>query len=206
MHSAEDRAQPSGSSYQPHQDEQVISDPVRIRALAHPLRLRLLDHLQEVVQATATQCAAALDESVASCSFHLRTLAKHGYVEPAPRAGRDKPWKLNSRRRKHTIDNTRPGSIEAVSALAALQVEEQMARIQDWLTAAPSQPAEDIDAAVISSGRFYATPDEVRQLREQILHLADGYVQRWTNPQLRPPGSKPTKVFAVLNFEPQDPA
>lgn len=197
--------EPSGSVYEPRPDEQVISDPVRIRALAHPFRLRLLDYLQEVTQATATECAAALDESVASCSFHLRTLAKHGYIEAAPRTGRDKPWKLTSRRHTQNIDNTQAGSIEAVSSLAALQVDRQVARIHDWLRAAPSQPMEDVDAAAISSARFYATREEVRELREQILQLADRYEERWADPELRPPGSKPTRLFAVLNFDPQDP-
>lgn len=199
------QAAASGSSYQPHGDEQVVSDPVRIRALAHPFRLQLLDYLQEVSQATATECATALDESVASCSFHLRTLAKHGYIEPAPRAGREKPWKLVSRRRTHTIDAGQTGSTEAVSSLAALQVDRQSARIHDWLRAVPSQQAADTDVATISSSGFYATREEVRELREHILQLADRYEERWTNPELRPPGSRPARLFAVLNFDPEDP-
>jgi DNA-binding transcriptional ArsR family regulator len=62
---------------------QPIHDPAHIKALAHPIRLALLDFLGSVPQATATQCAEAIKESVASCSFHLRTLAKHGYIEQA---------------------------------------------------------------------------------------------------------------------------
>src|SRR5690606_31380155 len=71
-----------------------ISDPGRIRALAHPLRLELLDHLRDVGEATATECAAQVGESVASCSFHLRMLAKYGFLERAERRGKEKPWRV----------------------------------------------------------------------------------------------------------------
>ena len=71
-----------------------ISDPARIRALAHPLRLELLDHLRDAGEATATECAAQVGESVASCSFHLRMLAKYGFLERAERRGKEKPWRI----------------------------------------------------------------------------------------------------------------
>ena len=59
-----------------------ISEPERVRALAHPLRLALLDFLEDGGEATATRCAEATGESVASCSFHLRILAKYGFMAP----------------------------------------------------------------------------------------------------------------------------
>src|SRR6478609_1084108 len=68
-----------------------ITDPERIRALAHPVRIALLAHLSDVGEATATQCAEAVGESPANCSFHLRMLEKYGYIERAERRGREKP-------------------------------------------------------------------------------------------------------------------
>lgn len=84
------------------------SDPARIRALAHPLRLRLLDLLDAEGDLTATQCAARTGESVASCSFHLHTLARHGYVEAAPPRGRERPWR-SVRERPSRYDPALPG-------------------------------------------------------------------------------------------------
>ena len=69
------------------------SDPERIRALAHPLRLALLEYLDDVGEATATQCAKHTGESVANCSFHLRLLARYGFIEPAEQRGRERPWR-----------------------------------------------------------------------------------------------------------------
>src|SRR5436309_138158 len=58
-----------------------LTDPKAMRALAHPLRIELLRLLRE--PRTATECAEALGESPQSCSYHLRTLAKYGFVERA---------------------------------------------------------------------------------------------------------------------------
>src|SRR5689334_1033943 len=71
-------------------------DAVAIRALAHPLRLDLLDLLVASGPATAAQCGRALNVSQASCSFHLRQLAKYGLVEdtgPGPDR-RERQWRV----------------------------------------------------------------------------------------------------------------
>ena len=66
-----------------------------LRALAHPLRWQLIDLLDSTGQATATQCAEALGETVASCAYHLSILGKYGYArQVAGHAGREKPWEL----------------------------------------------------------------------------------------------------------------
>jgi hypothetical protein len=66
-----------------------------LRALAHPLRWQLIDLLDSTGQATATQCAEALGETVASCAYHLSILGKYGYArQVAGHKGRDKPWEL----------------------------------------------------------------------------------------------------------------
>src|SRR5215212_1145988 len=70
----------------------TLTDPRAMRALAHPTRLALLDHLHAVEQATATECAAAVAESPSSCSSHLRALARCGFVaEGRGCVGRGRP-------------------------------------------------------------------------------------------------------------------
>lgn len=80
----------------PRKSTPPISDPLAIRALAHPTRLALLEILAGEGQATATRCAELSGQSVASCSFHLRSLAKHGFIEAVPGVGRERPWRLIS--------------------------------------------------------------------------------------------------------------
>lgn len=69
-----------------------ISDPKALRALSHPFRWKLINLLTEEGPCTATQCAAVLGESVASCSYHLNMLAKYGFVAEVegPEAGRSR--------------------------------------------------------------------------------------------------------------------
>jgi DNA-binding transcriptional ArsR family regulator len=76
-----------------------------MRALAHPTRLSLLDHLHDVDQATATECAAAVGDSPSSCSYHLRALARWGFVEAATGGvGRERPWRATAARIEFTSE------------------------------------------------------------------------------------------------------
>src|SRR5258708_12496804 len=61
-----------------------ITDPKALRALAHPIRMSLIGLLRTEGPLTATRAAELLGESSASCSFHLRQLAKYGMAEKAP--------------------------------------------------------------------------------------------------------------------------
>ena len=73
----------------------AIPSRTSLRALAHPLRWQLIDLLDSTGQATATQCAEALGETVASCAYHLSILGKYGYArQVAGHTGREKPWEL----------------------------------------------------------------------------------------------------------------
>ncbi|GAB3555678.1 ArsR/SmtB family transcription factor [Spelaeicoccus albus] len=190
--------------YPTHEGEQVVADPVHIRALTHPVRLRLLGYLDDVSEATATECADAIGESVASCSFHLRTLAKHGYIEPAERRGREKPWKVVSHRRSQVIDRNAPGAAHALSSLASMSVSVQTERIHEWLRVAPSQPIEEVEAASVYGASYYLTLDEMYELREELLRLGERFAGRTANPELRPDGARHVNLFGVLNIDPHD--
>jgi predicted transcriptional regulator len=70
-----------------------LTDPRALRALAHPLRISLVGLLRREGPLTATRAGGLLGESSASCSFHLRQLAKYGLVEEAGGGkGRERPW------------------------------------------------------------------------------------------------------------------
>jgi hypothetical protein len=63
--------------------------------LAHPVRAALLDLVRERGTLTSTEAARQLGHSSGLCSFHLRQLARYGYVEEADRGrGGVRPWRL----------------------------------------------------------------------------------------------------------------
>ncbi|MFE2057105.1 helix-turn-helix domain-containing protein [Streptomyces sp. NPDC059446] len=69
-------------------------DPAALKALTHPLRLRLLGLLRQHGPATASELAVRTGESSASTSYHLRVLAKYAFVAEAEhRDGRERRWK-----------------------------------------------------------------------------------------------------------------
>ena len=79
-------------------DRSIIGDPVRLRALAHPTRLDILERLVTDGPLTATEAGERIGQSSGSTSFHLRQLERYGFVEPVPDvAGRQKPWRLAMR-------------------------------------------------------------------------------------------------------------
>jgi DNA-binding transcriptional ArsR family regulator len=176
------------------------SDPERIRALAHPLRLRLLDLLDEHGELTATECAQLTGEGVPACSFHLRMLAKYGYIEAGTRRGRDKPWRTAAASHGSflpDLDDT--ASVRAVEALATLMVDREAERIRDWVGAVGSEDPAWVAAATIRKASFWATADELADLSRQIQSLTDRFADRWADPSARPPGARPARLFAVLN-------
>lgn len=176
-----------------------ISDPVRIRALAHPLRLELMDVLVDG-PATATECAEATGESVASCSFHLRMLAKYGFIEPAERRGREKPWRLTSPGRDIRPDDE-PESVRAAGEIAQLFVEHSVEGIREWLSSVVNESKEWIHASTINGSQFWATSEELAEFSQIIQNLTAPYAGRNDDPSLRPGGARPISLFAAAHVD-----
>ena len=63
----------------------------QLRALSHPLRLRMLEVLREG-PATASALGRRLGESSGATSYHLRALAKAGVVEEDERGSKRERW------------------------------------------------------------------------------------------------------------------
>lgn len=167
-----------------------------MRALSHPLRIQLLDLLGEG-ERTATQCAAATGESAASCSFHLRTLAKYGFIEPADRRGRERPWRLVSRTHDFRPDYDDEASVHAAGGLARVWVDHAVEHVRHWLDVVDGEPPEWIDASTICTGGVWVTVDELREISETVQRLLDPFVDRMDDPAARPAGARPARLFAV---------
>jgi DNA-binding transcriptional ArsR family regulator len=141
-----------------------------MRALAHPTRLALLDHLHTVEQATATECAAAVGDSPSSCSYHLRALARWKFVEEAERgAGRERPWRATASRIEFPSDG-----LEA-TVLRDELVGRQQQRVRDALRREHELPPRWRRATQTSSATLELTPLELEQLGERFEELLDEF-------------------------------
>jgi len=183
-------------------DERVAptTDPQRIRAVTHPLRLELLELLDDG-PATATECAASSGESVASCSFHLRMLAKYGWIEAAERRGREKPWQLVTAGRDIRPDGDDPDSMRAVASMAALWLEHETEHVRQWLADAPREPIEWVQASTLYESKAWATVEEVAELSAAVQRLTDRFDERGDDPSKRPLGARPVRVFAAVHID-----
>ena len=73
-----------------------LHDAGPMRALAHPLRLRILGLLRVEGPQSVGMLAEATGAASGSVSYHVQTLAKHSFVVPAPefeRDGRERWWR-----------------------------------------------------------------------------------------------------------------
>lgn len=202
MTTAADRPGPGAPGATTPPEPVVATDPASIRALAHPLRLRILALLDDEGEVTATRCAEVTGESVASCSFHLRMLAKYGYVEAAERRGKERPWRTVGRGRQTRFDPDVPESLPAASAVADLVLGQETARVRAWLAGAAAEDPRWLLASTLSSSSFYATREELDALAREVEALTDRFAGRWEDPALRPEGARPARLFAVVNADP----
>jgi predicted ArsR family transcriptional regulator len=190
----------------PYPDDRPAPGPLALRALAHPLRWKLLDLLGSEQSATATRCAEVLGESVASCSYHLGMLAKYGYIEPVPgQPGREKPWQLT--RRQQVLSSEGLDEPGALAAQAATEVflDHELARVKDRLRRQDLEPAEWRAASQVLGVTTWLTVSELQEVTDQLGEIARRHADRFDDPGLRPPGARETRIFTVTSVAPRPP-
>jgi DNA-binding IclR family transcriptional regulator len=178
-----------------------LTDPKTMRALAHPARIALWQHLMLEGPATATECAPVAGLSPSACSYHLRQLARYGFVEQDPAAaanGRERPWRVKV---ISTILEETPS--EPVAAMAARLLEYSLD--EHWQEGRRRYAAREAEypvqwrrAAGTDRTALYATAAELQVLREQIRALYRPLIR--TSGQDRPAGSRPVQGF--IDFSP----
>ena len=83
-----------GEARKPARDVLEIDRPEQLKALGHPLRLKVLQALGETDDAlTNRELAARLEVDPGHLHFHVRMLAKAGLIEPVAGRGREKPYR-----------------------------------------------------------------------------------------------------------------
>jgi DNA-binding transcriptional ArsR family regulator len=154
-----------------------LADPQVLRALAHPIRLRILDVLRERESATATEVSAEVGESVASCSYHLRILAKYGFIRPAEhRTGREKPWVPVSLTLTLSTTGMSRADRGRAAALARAGRQSFFELLERWAGETDSHPP-DWQEATFSMGYdgLNLTATELTSLGKEVADVVDSY-------------------------------
>ncbi len=170
-----------------------LTDPTVMRALAHPVRVALVEMLGALGTVTATQASEVLGESPANCAFHLRTLAKYGFVQEAGGGrGRERPWKAADLRISVSSDQADPQAALAATSLNRLWFEQWVERARPMFGGAAALPGWR-DATGWSRSAVFLTAPETLELSRQIDDLIRRYEPRKDDPSLRPPGALPVE-------------
>jgi len=178
----------------------TLTDPQMMRALAHQARIAIWTHLGLHGPATATECAEIAGLSPSACSYHLRTLARYGFVEEDPASaadGRERPWRARLLSFTMGDDPDTPAATQVASQLLTENLRAAAEEIRVRFLARKSEYPADWQAA---AGEVFSvahvTPDELNRLRAMVLALMTPYVR--LDPAERPPGALPVRVTLDL--------
>jgi hypothetical protein len=174
-----------------------------LRALAHPLRWKLIDLVGSAETATATRCADELGESVASCSYHLNILAKYGFVEQAPAGpGREKPWRLTSFSQNLSGDGLGVEGQLAAQAASEAFLDHELNRMKERLRRHDREPAQWRDAVGLGGVTTALTADELREVTAALQEIARRYGDRATDRSAIPAGAREVRIFFATSVAP----
>jgi len=177
-----------------------LTDPRDLKAVAHPLRLAILETLTLHGPMTATEIGERVGASPSNCSWHLRKLAQHGFVTEAEGGtGRQRPW-----RSAHTGMRWDDGGepVEnadlavAGRALTQMVVDREVARLVAALERRPSEPQQWREAAGVTQSSLWLTADELEELIQLVTALFLDKRERLEHPELRPAGARLCALMA----------
>jgi predicted ArsR family transcriptional regulator len=181
---------------QPRAHRQLVTDARAMRALAHPLRVALLEAMRRDGEITATRAAELLGESPGNMSWHLQTLAKYGFVEETGAGrGRSRPWRLTSPSRSFETAMTDPDAAAAGEALERTFLERTYEQMREWWSRRLTYPVKWRRAAFITDTVRYLTAEELASMMEEIVAIHDRYAERESQEE-RPAGALPVRLYA----------
>lgn len=164
-----------------------ITDPRALRALAHPLRLQLLEELAISGPLTATEIAERVGESPANCSWHLRQLAKFGYIEEAPGGtGRQRPWRVVIEVHSWSSTTGDPELAHAGDAAAAILMDHEYQALRAYRAWRAHESPQWRRASGANQSLAWCTAEELDHVNNAILDLLTPYFTRLTDPGSRP--------------------
>jgi hypothetical protein len=171
----------------------VLTDATAMRALAHPVRLALIDLFGYHESLTASQASELLGESPTNCAFHLRTLAKYGFLREAPTSSRrERPWALVHRAVRITQRQAEPAAALAAKALVRAMLDRWLEKARHVFGSPCPIPGWQ-EASGVSQKHVFMTPSEAEAARGEIQQILDRYDDRQATPSRRPPEARPVE-------------
>ncbi|MCW2633654.1 MAG: arsR1 [Blastococcus sp.] len=180
-----------------------VTDVRALRALAHPLRNRLLAQLRMNGPATASQLGRSVGESSGATSYHLRQLEGYGFVEEVEGQGtaRERWWRARHRMTSWQAADllAQEGGVEVEDEMARMQVDVRGRIFEAWRSQKAELDPAWTAAASLNDYGMRLRPEEARELSAELHAL----MQRWITAH---PGEAPVEgtelVFVFTDLVP----
>jgi DNA-binding transcriptional ArsR family regulator len=158
-----------------------ITDPKVMRALAHPARIAIIEHLGSTgAVVTATECAGLVGLSPSATSYHLRELAKSGLVEQAPSRGdaRERVWRSTNAGFSVEGDLDEPETRASQQALVDVYLTRDFARLREWMARVHEEPKGWQDASALMGPILLLNAEELSEVNRRVREVLDPYRRR----------------------------
>jgi DNA-binding transcriptional ArsR family regulator len=168
-----------------HAEDRVL-DTGALRALAHPLRVRIYDILSQYGPQTASSLAEKLGESSGSTSYHLRALAKHDLIRECSDkgTGRERWWE----RPVGGVTFANADAMKTPAGRAATQIvmneffRNRNEQLMDFVNEGLSGVGHEWQSGtMISTATARLTPAQSKELSMKIMALIDDAVDTYRN-------------------------
>ena len=180
-----------------------VTDVRALRALAHPLRNRLLGLLRMNGPATASGLGRQIGESSGSTSYHLRQLAAYGFVEEVEGQGtaRERWWRARHRMTSWQAAEllAQDGGAEVQDEMTRMQIDQHARLLDAWFTQKDALGPEWAAAASLNDHGMRLRPEQARELADEL----NTVLERWMAAH---PGDQPAEgaelVFVLTDVVP----
>jgi DNA-binding transcriptional ArsR family regulator len=172
-----------------------ISDPKAMRALAHPVRLAILERLQRHGPATASRLSPHVGATPSVTSWHLRHLAGFGLVRDAEGGTdrRERRWAAVARGFRFEMPDDEEGRSAARVLTGELFARNAELPLRWLMDTVPGLEPEWNRTARANNTRIVVTADELAALQEAFEELIAPYVVR--EPDRRPADARGVRLL-----------
>jgi DNA-binding transcriptional ArsR family regulator len=145
-------------------------DPSALKALTHPLRVRMLAHLRLHGDATASQLGRVFGESSGATSYHLRQLERFGFVESTADqpSRRERRWHATTETTEFDLVADDPGARDAIDVLVRRQIETLVEGVTRRQREAADWPREWSEAHFSDDYAVRLTPDALHRVQAAV--------------------------------------
>lgn len=182
-----------------------------LRAFAHPLRMAIYELLASGEPLTATELGRRLGQEAAACSYHLRQLARFGFVvEAGSGKGRARPWRATTRSLDWDEPEADPEESAAAESAAVRAAADELSRV--WLdrqlgllrrarARSDELPGQWRQAQFEMLSLPWLTPAELVELRSAWTELIMRFADRTEHPEARPADARPVRLLAFGHLD-----